>query len=435
MSSIQSGRPGKEAAPANAAPQNENALQQFVIVGLFMAFATAFSWSALRTENLNDFLPLWLAAKFFAMGQESAIYAKDTAYFTMSPPPEWVALLRASGSEASIYPYVYPPLWAKLLAPLTNVFTFAQATQFLTLLNPVLLIGTIYLAWRAAPKIPLLFHMLAGTALILGTTVGLTPIAVGQMHILVGFLMVLAMERSRNGSPKAAGVALAIAAAFKLFPLVFVIFFIAKRQTSALVSFACTGAALGLASLLLAGWPLHAEFLSQISAVSRTMLFVNPSINIDGIIGHLIGFEDAITIDQGARHVVLEKGPVWIWASRILMIGTVAALGIISWRNQRVADHPLIWATGFLAFALVSPLSWTFYYIAPLCMAPYLITSLGIKRAAAFFIYVLISLSLLMIKIPVGLFGIYFPLQIYGTFAMIALLIAYVFTIYRETRA
>lgn len=435
MSGSNPTHPTSDTSYLSASSLKETALQQIIIVGLFAAFAVAFSWISLRTENLNDFLPLWLAAKFFALGQEGAIYAKDTTFFTMAPPPEWVALMRAEGSDASVYPYVYPPLWAKLLAPFTDIITFAQATRFLTVVNPIILICTIYLAWRTAPKIPLLLHMLVGSALIMGTTVGITPIAVGQMHILVSFLMVLAMERSRSGAQKTAGAALAIAAAFKLFPLVFVIFFISKRQTSALISFIITGAALGIASLLLAGWPLHAEFLSQISAVSRTMLFINPSINIDGIIGHLIGIDNAVLIKLGAEHFVLEKAPLWIWASRALMLGVIATLGIWTWRNPRVANHPLIWATGFLAFALVSSLSWTFYYIAPLAMAPYLIAAWGTRRAIPLLTYVLISLSLLMIKIPNGLWGIYCPLQIYGTIALITLLVAFVFTISRETRA
>ncbi|MGH1331022.1 MAG: glycosyltransferase family 87 protein [Paracoccaceae bacterium] len=409
--------------------------QQIVITALFLLFAIAFSWTSLRTGASSDLLPIWLAAKFFALGQEGAIYAKDSTFFTMSPPNEWIAYVRSGGSEAAIYPYVYPPLWAKLLAPLTNLMSFAQFERAIVLLNPALLILMIFAAWRAAPKLPLQLHMLVGTALIFGTTVGLIPIIGGQAHILVGFLMVLAMERSRNNAPISAGAALAIATAFKLFPLVFVIFFITKAQWRAVISFAATGAILGGASLLLAGWPLHAEFLSQISAVSRTMLFVNHSINIDGLIGHILGLQDAVLITQGAEHLVLEKSPLWIAASRALMIGVIGALGLWAWRNPRIADHPLIWPTGFLAFALVSPLSWTFYYAAPLAMAPYLLAAWGAKRALLLLIPLGLSLSFLMLNIPQGLWGIYFPLQVYATIALIALLIAYVFTISRETRA
>lgn len=369
-----------------------------------------------------DLMPIWLAGKAWAAGLTGALYAPDATVFTMTPPPEWPAMMQTEGYDIPLYPFVYPPIWAVLMAPVTEVMTYAGFDRLVSAINPALLVLTLRMAWRAAPLLPSTTHLALGMMLMVLTTVGLIPLMGNQVQVLVALLVVATMERSRADAPVAAGVLLALAAALKLYPAVFALLFIATRQWRALGAFVLVGGALALASVALAGWPPHAALLAQMRAIGNTAMLVNLSLSVDGLIAQLF-FADAAQATSGA-HLVVAKGATWALLSRLALIASFAVLIVTGWRRPEIARHPLFWPLAFLTYSLLGPLSWSFHYIAPLASAPLLLAIRG-RNAIPGLIALTICLSFAILAIPAGLLKITYPLQLCGTLSLILLALAF----------
>ncbi|PRY21791.1 uncharacterized protein DUF2029 [Aliiruegeria haliotis] len=338
----------------------------------------------------EDLLALWLAGQAVADQRPDLIYSSYPDAFTMQPPlPEWLDMAAATGHQSTVFPYLYPPLWAYLMAPVTEVIGFAQFRSLANLVNPMLLLAVVLLAWRAVrtPLHPLIYVIAGGTILSL-STVGDIAIQQNQPQILVAFLLLVAIERARAGREVAAGTALAIAAAIKLFPALYIVLFLAAGLHRAVLSFLIVGAALGLGSIALAGWPLHLEFLSGVHAVSASAMKTPFGIGLDNILAYLVD-DSAMTrvpvqtlaaAESGGYWLVVEKTAVWTLATRVLTLATLAAA---VWFTRRMGEQALytsIWPVSMIALGLLSPLSWPYYYIAPLAFAPTFLSVFGWTR-------------------------------------------------------
>jgi hypothetical protein len=86
----------------------------------------------------------------------------------------------------------------------------------------------------------------------------------GQMHLLVFFLLVMAVWCSEHKKGVVSGFCIALAAGLKLYPALFVVFFIRKRQWQVLAS-TCAGLILlAGASIYLFGWDVHSIYVREI---------------------------------------------------------------------------------------------------------------------------------------------------------------------------
>jgi hypothetical protein len=86
----------------------------------------------------------------------------------------------------------------------------------------------------------------------------------GQIYVVLAALLIgacWAHQRQRN---KLAGALVAIATAIKLFPVIFFLYFLRKRNRPALISAVLTGAACAAASVAVFGWEVHRTFLQQV---------------------------------------------------------------------------------------------------------------------------------------------------------------------------
>ena len=405
-----------DAAPP---PSSQDLRRAFALALATALIFSAGCWFAYGGTPGVDLLPIWLAARAWALGMPEAIYAADSGVFTMNPPAAWPALVAAEGLPGEeIYPFIYPPLWAVLLAPLTETTDFARFDLIFGLLNPVLLVMTVWLVWRAAPVLPFRQHFALGLVMLCVTTVGLLPLMGNQVQVGVAFLLALTMDRSRAQAEVAAGTALALAAALKLYPAAFALLFIATRQPRALAAFVVVGSGLGLLSLALAGWDAHAALLTQLSAISHTVMQVNLSMNLDALIAAVSGAEGTLAAEG---RVVVAKGETWALLSRIALMSFILGLAILGRRHRAIALHPLFWPAAFLGLSLLGPLSWSFHYIVPLAAAPLILACWPPRRAALLLGAVAVALSFLVLALPLPVpFGAP-PLQFWGTLALIAL--------------
>jgi hypothetical protein len=139
----------------------------------------------------------------------------------------------------------FPPLTAKRCWLVINVGLVALST--------LVLMQMTQLGWR---RILILIFL------------AIDPLAksflYGQMHLLVFFLLTLAVWLSQRNWPTTAGVSVAVAAALKLYPAIFLLFFLRKKQWKALAGVIGGLIILAVLSVYLFGWEVHRIYLVEI---------------------------------------------------------------------------------------------------------------------------------------------------------------------------
>jgi alpha-1,2-mannosyltransferase len=335
-----------------------------------------------------DLKALWTAARLFSEGRHDVIYAGSDGLFLMRPPLAW-AETGAEGPPLQMYPYVYPPLWMALLAPLTGSIDYTTFSATLSLLNPALMAATVVLAWRVAGQgIGLVAWFVTGIALLSLTAVGALALFQNQPQILVAFLMMLALERSLAGRPLTAGTLLALAAALKLFPAALAILWLVAARRREVAGFVAVGAALAAASVLLAGWPLHRAFLAEVRAVAATAVTVPVNLSLPASLVGLFAEDShlqrvAVMMSDGTpgkgHWNAASLGPVARAAAALASLAVVVGAGLASRGASRRAQA-LLWAAATGGLALSTTLGWCYYFILPLAFAPALLASLGPMR-------------------------------------------------------
>ena len=122
-------------------------------LALSLAILAVFAYLA-RTlffsGSSTDLLAIWLSGLEFGLGNFDRIYPQSGGLFTMQPPDSWLTLARAVGHDGPVYPYIYPPLWAALLSPLTATVSFAAMKSAASVLNFALIVGIVVAAYRAS---------------------------------------------------------------------------------------------------------------------------------------------------------------------------------------------------------------------------------------------------------------------------------------------
>lgn len=390
----------------------------------------------------SDLLATWIAGQMFITEQFSQIYVTSEPVFTMTPPESWPAFMRNySNYDDAIFPYLYPPLWA-WAASLLGDISFEAIGRVATLINATLMSGCVYLGYRItrAPVNLLVFSTLTLPILYL-TPIGAIAMFENQPQILVSFLLLLTLERLRAKDEITAGIVLAIAAAIKVYPVVFVVLFLASNNKRAFFTFFITGGCLGLLSILVAGWPLHLEFLASAKTASATTIISNLNYNIHGPIAQIFAsdrlMEIATTVDAAVTGeiptwFIYQKGPVWQAISTLVSVALIGATALMLHTSTQARRFELIWPFAFIVVPLLSPFGWSYYYIAAIVLAPAIF-----HRLPPVFCWIILCIIFVLTFLPTqivysGLFYTASAYQIVSTAAMICLAGLFLFLIWTK---
>ncbi|MDA5092516.1 glycosyltransferase family 87 protein [Aliiroseovarius sp. KMU-50] len=348
-------------------------------------------WAALAAQLLYRFWGAWpldltavyFAAHFFQSGQMDLVYGPVDSFLWVHNPAEWEALAIAFGGHPQqIMPYVYPPLWAGLLAPLTPILEYLEFAKIILVLNVLGLVACALMIWdwtsrglrtsqTGGPGF-MLYSLIAAAGLLL-TAAPQILLLYGQPHVLVTLLTVAAFWCVTREYRMLGGALLAAAAAVKMMPLLFVVLFVMDRNWRSVAGFVLTGVALALLSVAVAGWPLHQAFLTKLYHANAGLLVSQLNVTLELGLYHIRGLFLG-NLDLLMASPELEPRPVWIgWAGKLtLVVGT-----LMIWRLPRhLPEHPRLFLR-FLAMSLLlilaAPLSWSHYMILPLILLPGLI--------------------------------------------------------------
>ncbi|MBD3788057.1 MAG: DUF2029 domain-containing protein [Sphingomonadales bacterium] len=338
----------------------------------------------------RDLMALWLAAQEVAAGHPGAIYPPETPVFLMRPAFDWYEMAARIGRPGEVYPYLYPPLWAHLLAPLTRLMTFTTFAQIVFTLNLVALMSLPVIGFRLAfgsaadNRDQLAWICMA--VLVLGLMPGtLIALDQGQLQIPVAMLTLFALERAQNGRPVAGGLAMGLAIALKLSPLPLVLLWLIIGQWRAALTAVGLASALGLASIGVAGWPRHLEFLSLLQTVNATVMVNALIVSLDQLVTTITGTEGLtilleipVALGPSDAGWAVQATPAGHGALKTsLMLGLIAGFGLALRARPTPGARTALWGAAFTAFAFIGPIGWAYYYIAPLALSPILIHRLG----------------------------------------------------------
>lgn len=364
-----------------------------VPVALVLAWAALALWAGAtflvyRGSWGNDLAALWFAGHFWAEGRADLVYAAPE-YFFGGTAPQWEPLLAqfTTGSTDAAFPFIYPPLWAGLMAPVTRALSPQAFFDLMLAVHLAMMLGAVVLAARIArpDTMPQAAFLGWGAGVLVLSTAAQANVALNQPTVMATFLTLLAFDLAPR-APKRAGVALAFAAALKLTPLVFVLLFLARGRFAALASFAVAGGGLGLASLSL-GWPIHAAFLAQLHLAGAHTIWasMNPSPRIlalfladrFGLSGPGGLLEPTRLLEVPAEHFFLIFTPHWVGrlAAGVALLLALPAGWLTLTRKGRGADALALLGLSVGLF-LFGPLSWQHYLLGPLLLAPALLHGL-----------------------------------------------------------
>jgi hypothetical protein len=359
-----------------------------------------------RADAPSDFLAVYMAGKAFAVGDFASVYGPPVEMFSLDVPQSWAALAQQAGldAEATLYPYIYPPIWAALFGSSLSLLPPQSLYPPLYALNAALMVGTVALAWKASgAKRGIVLWLLIGVLFLATTSFGFIALRQGQWQILTSFLIVLSLERARAGAPHQAGIALAFATSIKLYPVLLVVLWLARRdQWRNIPSFAVTALLITGASLALAGVDLHMQFLDRIATISGSVLYTLLSYNLTVLL-------DGWTVDIMPEEIGIKLVTPWVGTlNKVLLLASAAAVFLAARRatpNQYYQCLVPIW---LVAMSYFSPLSWSYHFITAMAFAPLLMEhgwrSLGPwAYLAIFLIASLLGLFAISAIAPVGM--------------------------------
>lgn len=353
-----------------------------LLTGLWVAVVAFLQWNAWAP----DLSALYIAGHFWHQGDMALVYAAPPGFFG-GPAAAWrpfIAAIAPPGETA--FPFVYPPLWAALMAPVTALMNVTQFANLMTLVHAGLLGASVHLAGRLArpAALPLWGWTALGLAILSASSAGYTALSLNQPTIVTAFLTLLFLERLQAGRPETAGVALALAAALKLSPALFAVVLVADRQFRALAAFALAGVLLACASLALGGWEMHRAFLTLTEAIGQSSLLAVVNLSLKPALLALASTLGFVAADPTQPLIVFPAPPRWAGevASLCLLATIAGALALLRGRRGERARLQLALVLA-IAVPLFGPLGWAHYYIVPLLLMPGFLAGLPRGRALA----------------------------------------------------
>ena len=249
----------------------------------------------------------------------------------------------ASGVEL---PFTYPPFAAIAMSPL-GVVNYVAASVLLTLLSIASLVLVVYTFLNAAGAInryPIRVVSLVSAGFLLLDPMRET-IGYGQINALLMLLVTVDCLVPNPRWPR--GVLVGLAAAVKLTPLGFVLFFVLRSDRSAVRRAALTFLAAGFTGVLLAPRDSAQYWLHSLPQADR------------------VGKAE-FTSNQTITAVLARLGVDGSWrvVSWLALAVVIASMTAVAMRGA-LAEQEMAWALGLNAIAvlLISPISWSHHWV------------------------------------------------------------------------
>jgi hypothetical protein len=257
------------------------------------------------------------------------------------------------------------PFSTLALYPLTSMPALA-AKHIWLILNLALLFATLYLL-RGLTRLPWR-RLLLVTGLSFPLTINL---AFGQYYILLLFLMTLSCWLYFRQRPFLSGLVMGLAAGLKIFPVVYLLYFLRKRDLKAFAGGVVGGLSTAVVSLLAFGWELNRTYLTQVLPSALRGEGLDPynlkAASLSSLLHHLFIYEPQLN-----PHPALSAPWVFAVLHPLLQMMLMApALLLAVPRDESPRQLRLEWAAVLLASLAISTSPASYLYtllILPVCL-------------------------------------------------------------------
>ncbi|MCS6865950.1 MAG: glycosyltransferase family 87 protein [Gemmataceae bacterium] len=320
-----------------------------VVVGVW--FGPRFILAFRPAENYYfDFLQEWLSARNYLAG--TPVYAEQTQAMLRH-----TGVLLKEGMGMILSWNAHPPASVMIALPfghlpyrdahfLWNVVTF-----------PLFLISIVIILWEL--KFPLSpWSLLPALSLLLLFHPLYLQLFLGQLNILLVFFITLAWWADRHDRIGWAGVAVGIAAGLKLYPAFLLAYFFCTRRWRGLATGVATFLAVNGLALAVFGIATFRTYIDVV--VPSLQKYQTSGWNIS-----ITAFWLRIFDPHPAQKIITwstqpEAARLLIWLSRLVITAVVVW---VAWRSYSVATRDRAFATAIVGMLLVSPITWSHYFI------------------------------------------------------------------------
>jgi hypothetical protein len=185
----------------------------------------------------------------------------------------------------------------------------------------------------------------------------------GNIHFLVVWLVVIAIDRIERSQPRRGGAALAVAIAAKLTPALFVPLLLLRRQLRAVVATIAALALIFVTPAAIWGMRMNVHLLEGFALFARSKGSGASNESFRGLVIHLLTSNPVI--GQGALHVTLTPAEsvrvdaLWLTFSAVVL----AAFAAAAWRPPAdVRTRLLDYSAVMMIILLISPHTQRIYF-------------------------------------------------------------------------
>lgn len=338
------------------------------------------AWRSLNT----DFPNYYLVARLFREG-----YSLDRIY-------DWIWLQRIKdhwGLDQTLVGFAGLTPWSALPIVPLSIFSALTAKRIWILINLGLLAACVELLHRSTALGRRRIWLIALLAVLPLRTSFLN----GQMHLLVLFLMVLAYVFHRRDRAVWCGVCIALAGALKIYPLLFVLLFLWKRQwRTAAATVIAAGILVALGGFTMGWGTLHTYAFEMLSrSMQGEMLdpYNLHAASATALFHRLFLFEPSLNPTPVLASSTLYAVLYPLWQAAILF----PLFALIRPRSGSVREQAE-WAGFLIALLLLSPVPSSYHFVVMILPVVLLIDGLARENrrgliVMAVLLYLFVSVS------------------------------------------
>jgi hypothetical protein len=325
---------------------------------------------------LNDYAQEWTSARNYFVGQPIYLDMRE------SIPLHFGRGWRSTLLEVN----AHPPVTVLISLPFGKL-NYATAYLSWTVLSLATLPVSLWLIVRRRGLNLNLWLLLPIVTLLITSNPLAQQINQGQFNLLLLLLITAAWAAERRGQLVLSGILLGTAAAIKLFPAFLFLYFLMRRQWTAIASGGIAFLAWNGVTAGILGVDCYVAYITDV--MPKVAEFCDWWGNAS-----LAGFWSKL-FDARSGHVVglWQNAALAKFLTAVSTLAVVAAAAWKCWRAHTVAERDLAFGICLVAMMLVSPITWDHYFLILLlplaAMWKYLPATLHYRVALLVLIFVL----------------------------------------------
>ncbi len=229
---------------------------------------------AFRNAPGEDLASSYVGCRMMVTGQASHLYSFDPVSFDeIGDDDTWQNVADAGGYTGALHPYVQTPLWAYTLQPLCRTVAWNGFLRVFTVLTMLCLAGCVWLTAKYwAPS----FYNPVALIVVLAFWTPSQPFQYAaflmQTHVLLIFLTVAGLLLAEQERWLLAGLLVACAAAVKITPAFFVLYWLLTKRWKAAAAMLAWSAVLWLVTVFAVGHQLTNTYLADLQRISQVLI-------------------------------------------------------------------------------------------------------------------------------------------------------------------